>query len=766
MRLQLHLTAAASLVMALATPLVALRAANPSGSFGPRITAAVAGRITDRAGEPIVDVIVSITELGRSARTDRDGRFRLSGLPSGRYTVSVRRIGYASVARVVDVAAVSVTLDIALEAGVVRIEPVNVTSMRAPIASAASPLATSILTGEQVHPDGGISLAHSVAQLAGVRNVSSGQQVGKPMIRGLFGPRVLVLTDGSRLEDYSWSNEDGPSLDARLAQRVEVIRGPASVLYGSEAIGGVVNVIPADLPSSADGSKFHRTGLEAYGGSNNTELGTAGMIEGAQGRYGFRATATGRFALDVQTPRGKLQNSSFWAFNSESAFGIDNAHGSTVIRGAHYGGEFHLLESKGPEAGDSTGGPVRQTLDDRLQVTNNYVVSSGLRFETKAQYQRHALTEVSDDCQPAPGQTTCAKVKDQQAFGLVLNTGTVDLLAHHSTGDHVTGTVGISGMYQLSGTSGPIFLVPGATTSAGGIFAFEQVAFGSVSLVGGARADARRLSSDASPALALAADSRNWSNASGDVGIVIHALPELSLVANLGTGWRAPTLFDLYTNGPNVGDARYEIGSPALRAERDHSVDGGLRWMSNRARGEVTVFRNTVNDFIYTAPTTQTISGLRVFRHQQTNARLTGAEFSASVDLADPLAVRASYDFVNGTDAATGVALPFMPPPRTILGIDLHSARLGWATRASVGAELEINATQMRLAPSDVASNGYTLLNLNFSMERMVRARPIRFGVDVRNATNTSYTDFLSRYKSFAYGPGVNLIFKATAGDF
>ena len=490
------------------------------------------------------------------------------------------------------------------------------------------------------------------------------------------------------------------------------------------------------------------------------------MIEGAQGRYGYRAMATGRFALDVQTPKGKLQNSSFFAVNGEGAFGINTAHGSTVFRGAHYGGEFHLLEAGGPEAGDSTGGPVRQTLDDRVQVTNNYVVSNGLRFETKAQYQRHALTEVSDDCQPSPGQSSCTKVKDQKAFGLVLNTGTLDLLAHHAVGDHLTGTVGVSGMHQLSSTSGPIFLVPGATTSAGGIFAFEQLGLGPVSVVGGVRADTRSLSAHATPALALAATSRNWTNASGDVGLVVRALPALRFVANLGTGWRAPTLFDLYTNGPNAGDARYEIGDPALTSDRDHNVDGGARWNSNRVRADVSVFHNTVNDFIFMAPTAQTISGLRVFRHRQADARLTGAEFSASVDIAEPLTVRASHDFVNGTDATTGLPLPFMPPPRTIVGANFHTAQLGWASRAAIGGELEFNAAQHRLAPSDVPSNGYALVNLAFSMERVVKARPIRFGVDVRNATNASYTDFLSRYKTFAYGPGVNLIFKATAGEF
>ncbi|MEP6991154.1 MAG: TonB-dependent receptor [bacterium] len=730
-----------------------------------RVAADVTGRIVNRAGSPIGDVTVTMPELARAASTTADGRFRFDAVPAGRYTIAARRVGYHASARAITLAEGTIDLTVTLDPGAQVIEPVNVTAIRTPTIAAASPLATSILTGDQVHPDNGISLAHAVAQLAGVRNVSTGQQVGKPMIRGLFGPRVLVLTDGSRVEDYSWSDEDGPSIDARLAQRIEVIRGPASVLYGSEALGGVVNVIPGELPYSADGSRTRRGSLEAYGGTNNTELGTAGMIEGSQGRYGFRGLATGRFAMDVHTPRGLLQNSSFFAVNGEGAFGINDAHGNTTIRAAHYGGEFHLLEASGPEAGDSTGGPVRQTLDDRVQVTNNHVVGSNLRFESKAQWQRHALTEVSDDCQPAPGQTTCVKVKDQQAFGLVLNTGTLDLLGHHSLGEHLAGTVGVSGMYQMSSTSGPIFLVPSATTTAGGVFSFEQLTFGALSLVTGLRADTRSLSSDASAPLALAADKRSWSSMTGDVGLVVRPMQELSLVANFGTGWRAPTLFDLYTNGPNAGDARYEIGNPNLNTERDHSIDGGIRWASDRARAEATVFQNTVDDYIFTAPTSQTIGGLQVFRHTQGDARLTGAEFSASLDVLDPLTVRASHDFVNGTARATGLPLPLMPPPRTILGANLHASRLGWAERAYLGADVEINQTQTRLDANDVPSRGYTLLNLNLGMERVVHARPLRFDVDIRNATNATYQDFLSRYKRFAYGQGVNVIFKVSTAD-
>src|SRR5204862_2588008 len=133
------------------------------------------------------------------------------------------------------------------------------------------------------HAEGGVSLAHSIERLPGVRSVTSGKEIGKPMIRGLFGPRVLVLTDGSRLEDYSWSDEDGPSVDARIAQRIEVIRGPASVMYGSDAVGGVINVVPEELPDARARGAFARGGAELYLGTNNAEVGSVLHAEGASG---------------------------------------------------------------------------------------------------------------------------------------------------------------------------------------------------------------------------------------------------------------------------------------------------------------------------------------------------------------------------------------------------------------------------------------------------------------------------------------------------
>jgi outer membrane receptor protein involved in Fe transport len=719
--------------------------------------------VIDRAGAPVPGATVTLVELHRATASDEGGRFRFAGVPRGSLTLSARRIGFAAGAATVVVANTSVTVDVVLPSGAQRIEPVNVTATRAPTSPLTAPLSTSVLTGDQVDREGGVSLAHSVSSLSGVRNVSTGQEIGKPMIRGLFGPRILVLADGSRLEDYSWSDEDGPSIDARIAQRIEVIRGPASVLYGSDALAGVINVVPADVPSASGNDRVRNGAAEAYVGSNNLELGSALMAEGAQAKYGWRVMGTGRFSQNYQTPTGSMPNSSFWAFNGEGAFGFHGDQSSTTIRAAHYGGEFHLLETTGPEPGDPNGGPVRQVSDDRLQATNEYTVG-GLRLETKAQYQRHSLAEVSDDCVPAPGQTTCVKVKDQQAFGLVLNTGTLDVMAHHGGGGPLTGTIGVSGMLQGSSSSGPIFLVPSATINSAAAFAFEQLALGPIDLVAGVRGDSRHLSSDAEAQINRAADSRSWSMATGDAGIVYHPASHVAVVANYGIGWRAPTLFDLYANGPNLAEARFEIGDPSLRTERSKNLEGDVRWESDRVHADVAVYQNTVDNFIFITPTQATQNGLQIFRHVQSDARLTGMDASIEDRVTDRLTLRASHDFVNGDERPSGTPLPLMPPPRTTIGAELGLGTLGAWSAVSVGSDVEIDQTQTRLNPNDFSTKGYALLNVDASATHTWRGRPVRLNLGVRNMLNTTYRDYLSRFKTFANAPGINVLLKASVG--
>src|SRR6266511_3211001 len=328
----------------------------------------VSGRVVDQSGSPI-PAAVQLVELHRTTLAGSDGAFALPEVPAGRYTLVVRHLGFTPVVRAVEVTSgAAPRLNIVLEPAPFEVEPITVTAARAPLANLSSPLPVASLGPDALRREQSVSLAHALAALPGVRVLGTGEQIGKPVIRGMSGARVLVLEDGSRLEDYSWSDEDGPSVDARLAQRVEVIRGPASVLYGSDALGGVVNVIPEELPDANGGPRTLRTGFELAGASNNAELDAGARLEGAGGAWGWRVFAIGRRAASLHTPAGELDNTGFGALSGEAAVGVRGGRGNTTLRYTRYGGEFKLLEAEGPPAGGGAEeeGPERKLSDDRV----------------------------------------------------------------------------------------------------------------------------------------------------------------------------------------------------------------------------------------------------------------------------------------------------------------------------------------------------------------------------------------------------------------
>ena len=724
----------------------------------------LSGVVTDRAGHPIAGAVVVVSELHRVALTGPDGRFVVPDVPAGRYFVIARRIGYSPAAHQVTTGATA--LKIALEPATLFVEPVTVTATREPAAELASPLPGAALSEEGLRREGTVSLAHALEALPGIRTLSTGGQIGKPVIRGLAGARVLVLDDGSRLEDYSWSDEDGPSVDARLAQRIEVIRGPASVLYGSDAIGGVVNVIPEELPDASGGeggASRLRSTLDVYGATNNAEVGVAGRLDGASGPWAWRAAAIGRLAGNLHTPAGELDNTGFSALNGAATLGLRSARGSTTLRYTRYGGEFKLLEAEGPATGE-TGGPERKLSDDRVQLAGDYLLG-GVRLETKAQWQRHSLIEVSDTATSPSGAPL-----EGTAFDLLLNTLTVDVLAHHTLGTRVRGILGASGFYQTNDTRGRIPLVPDARARSAAVFAFEEAGLGRVSVLAGGRIDRRRLTADSNAALGVPDETRDYTALSGTLGVVYRPAAAVALTANLGRAWRAPTLFELFSNGPHLGEARYEIGDPGLEPEAGTNLDAGVRWQGARVRVELAGYRNAIGRFIYITPTDSFVhvtptDSLRAYRYQHANAQLLGGEAAVEVEVAAPLTLRARADAVRGTNRATNEPLPLVPPARAALGAELHGTGLSWADRAYAGAEVEAATRQTRLDPLDIPTGGYTLLNLSAGFVRPLLGRICHVDLAVRNATNVSYRSFLSRYKEFALDPGRNVVLRLSLGE-
>ncbi len=721
------------------------------------------GQVTDGQNQPIEGVEVLLPELSREAFTGVDGRFSLPSIPPGVHSVVFRRLGYDTKVEELTLPA-GTPVRVTLASTPFELPGFTVTATRRPLATSSSPLPATILSGAELRRSQSVSLSKTVENLPGVRTLSTGEQIGKPVIRGSAGAGVLVLENGMRLEDYSWSDEDGPSVDARLADRVEVIRGPASVLYGSEALGGVVNVIPEAVPEARGGEGFVHRSAEAYFATNN--LGTGGVLtfEGASGPWGWRATGIGRFAEDLHTPGGKLENTGFFAVNGEGALARRGPWGRATLRYSRYGGEFRLLEAGGPPPGAEEGaeeGPERKTSDDRIQFVGNFPLASDMVLETKAQWERHWLQEVSDELGPGgPGTQTEVPV-----FDLLLNTSTADALLHHSLLPGVRGTVGMSGEYQSNDTRGVVPLVPDATGMNGALFALENVGAGPVNVLAGARLDLRRLRTPGNATLQVAKQTLDYTAATWSLGTVLRLDSRLSLTANVGRAWRAPTLAELFSYGPRLGEARFDIGDPGLEPEKSLSLDAGLRWSSGRVRAEASAYRNRISDFIYTEPTQEEQGGLRVYRQRQASAVLKGGEASLRVQVASPLTLEASGDFVRGTNEDLDQPLPLMPPPRGLFAAEVRSSTLPRVETGYFRAEAEVVGKQTHLAPSDYATDSYSLLNLEGGVELPISGHHVRMELRVRNALDKAYKDFLWRYKEFALDPGRDVIFRVST-DF
>lgn len=762
-------------------PYVAL----PVAALSPRVPAALAhatsssvaamgdtlrGTVVDSGGAPIADVSVSLEELGRRVSTSRDGAFLFVNVPRARQTLAVRRVGFASLARQVFVNGTT-TISLTLESTALHLEAVTVTATRAPIAPLASPLATDALSGERLRREHEVSLAQALEGLAGVRDLSTGQQVGKPVIRGLTGPRVLVLDDGLRLEDYSWSDEDGPSVDSRMAERIEVIRGPASVLYGSDAIGGVINIVPDELPDARGEKSFVSGAAEAYGATNNGEVGGVLRAEGGRGALGFRATAIGRHAGNFHTPRGNeetptgdIYDTGYGSLNGEIAVGYHGDRNAATIRYERYGGDFGLLDGP-PVPEDNESGPLRRLADNRLQGTTSWQLNESARLQTRSQYQRHSLKELVGDSRTGD---------DTPSFDLLLQTFTTDVLLQHDHGGWLTGTIGISGLYQDNRSMGVFPLVPKARTTNGAAFAFEQATFGRWSFLAGARGDAHHIGADANTELQLDAQTRNTSAFSGDVGAVFRPLAHLAFAANVGRAFRAPTLYELFTNGPHLGEGRYEVGIASAVPEQSLNTDLSVRWESGRFRGEIAAYRNRIDHFLFVEPTgsSATVENdeggedtLPVYQYKQTSrATLTGIDVSAEVEATRLLTVRGRFDYVRGNNEATASPLPLMPPARGDFEAELHTASGSASNRAYVMAGTQLVSKQNRLGQFDTPTDGYALLNLGAGAGRQLGGREFFLDLRLRNATNKRYSNFLSRYKTFAYEPGRNLIVRVSTG--
>ncbi len=602
---------------------------------------------------------------------------------------------------------------------------------------------TAQLSGAPLRRSQGASLGETLEQLPGIRSLSMTSGIGKPVIRGLTNNRVVTLANGQRTETQQWGHDHSPNVESADAERLEVVKGPASVLYGSDALGGVVNVVRRALPYADGTASTVRGRLSTAWNSANQSPSATLVGEGAHGGLGWRLTGTGRRASNLRTPSGIVANTGNVTGYLESVVGWRDRSHDTQLSASVRDEAIRIADNPRTTPG----------YDGRQRIrTQRVTIESNLRgAEHRLQIQ--GGWEENRRAEYANART------DDVTLGLLSRTFTGFTNWHHTPWQGVTGVVGAAIQHTTFRTFGQQTLIPDSRAATLGLYVLEQRTLGQWSLSAGARHDWRRLTTPGNAVLALTAASRHFNALTGTLGAVYRAEAPVSLAINVARGFRAPSASDLFANGFHEGTRAFEIGRADLRVESSLNTDVGLRLRSSRASGELTGYVNSIRDYIYLAPVGIPGMALDSLRVEQGHARLLGAEAAFAISLGMNLTVQVNADLVHARNTSDGSALPFIPPFRA-------TSALRWDARApgpSLSLSAEWNARQTRTFRADYAPPAWTAVHASAGFSRMTARGLVHVDLAVRNLLDARYRDFMSRYKEFADAAGRAFVIRFSA---
>ncbi len=778
-------TSLAALTLSVAATPCALAAQDPAHGATRHVHGIVEDSIFGRAlrgAEVTIATLANGTaDLVRRARTDDNGRFDFRDLPAATVRLSVRAVGFLPDSR---------TVDLTVGDRLLTVHLVVATTVLQEVAVRADTLAerlgrvtaTNTLDAAALAATRGQTLGETIKNLPGVALIQFGPSIAKPVIRGLNSQRVLVMNAGLRQEDQQWGTEHAPNIDSFDASSVTVVRGAATVLYGADALGGVVRVDRAVVPDT--GGVHGDVALNAF--SNSRQGALSAGVQGSNlslpiiGRTGYRLRLTSRVAGNGAAPDYFLSNTGFRELNGSLALGSTRRWGSTellvsrfgtelgVLRQAHVGNADDLQRAMTTEPRDSAfsygiGRPNQQVTHTTARLRTVLSLPSAQELEVVYGFQYNHRREY-DNHGPL-------RFRDEPAFNLKLFSNSLDVRWTHPRARGWRGTIGTSAIAQGNQTLGKAFLIPGYDLWQGAIYAQEELAVGRLSITAGARGDAIRQTTIAYSDLGIRspAGTRSWSDVSGSLGAAYLLADGLDLNVRVARAWRPPTVNERYAQGVHHGTAQYELGDASLNAERSHGIETGVRYSGRSLTIDAAAYRNGIAGFMYLQPTqpVQTIRGaFPGFRYAQTDARLSGVELSSSWTPHARVQLRVSGTLVRGTDKLNGGALYDMPADRVSFSLRTMGRR------ASIGSWF-IGGGALLVRQQDGVPDGtvYTLPTAGYGLLHFetgatgwsIAGRRLDVSLSVNNALDTRYRDYLSRYRLFVNDAGRDVVLRLTA---
>ncbi|WP_309640079.1 TonB-dependent receptor domain-containing protein [Flavobacterium sp.] len=696
----------------------------------------VSGTVTDAKSQPIKGVTVNVPEIHKGTTTDENGKYTLNNLPNGNLKLTFSFIGFATQNKIISLEQKETVLDISLEEKAFQMDEVIVSTAFNKLQS-QNVMKVEHASMRSLQQKGTSTLIEGLATIPGVSQVSTGTSIGKPVIRGLSGNRVLVYSQGVRVENQQFGDEHGLGLNDAGVESVEVIKGPASLLYGSDALGGVLYFNPEKFAEPQTFKANFSQKLFSNTLGSNTSLGLKTSTE----NWKFSARGSYNTHSDYKIPNGdRVTNTRYNESDFKTGIGYSNAKFSSVLRYNYNKLDLGIPENGIAEQTSSkkTAFP-KQGVFNHLLSWNNIVYFKNSKLDVDLGYIENDRSEFEDS--------------DVASLHMKLKTFNYDAKFHLPKFGKIESIVGIQGMHQTNSNSGEEYLIPDATTNDFGVFGTFNYEWKSNVIQAGLRFDNRKITSIAHGISgdegSFDAIKKSYDSFNAALGYKTNLQQDLTFRLNVASGFRAPNLAELTSNGVHEGTNRYEIGNANLKTEQNIQTDINLEYNNSHFEFFANGFYNHINHYIYAAPAGTVIDGNDVFDYIQNNAMLYGGEIGLHFHPhpLDWLHLESSFENVTGKKQ-NGDYLPLIPANSWSNTIRTEFNVKKWLTDGFATLNAVYTFDQNNVSGFETRSNDYTLVNLGFGGKIHFGKTALDVNLNANNLLNKTYIAHLSRLKT------------------
>jgi len=703
----------------------------------------IKGIVTDTDKQPLPGTTIFLTELNKGTTTNQTGEFLITNLPTGKVKIQFSFIGYNTQIKTIDVLSGENILNVQLTTSIIQSQEVVISGGYVS-SQHENAVKIDVLKSKDISLSGTPNFMESLTKVPGVDMIAKGQGVSKPVIRGLSMNDILVLNNGVRIENYQFSENHPLGIDDNDVDRIEVIKGPASLLYGSDAIGGVLNFIKEKPAPIGKIIADYQMQLHSNTLGMSNSLGLKGSSEHLFGglRVGNKTHADYKQGGGDYIPNSRFNE---WSVSANS--GYTGKIGTFKVFYDYFKQDLGmtvpdvipLITEQG-----RTNDIWYQDLEHQLLSTQNSLYLGKFKWQINAAYQ-NALRKL---------QTTL----DVPFVEMNLNTITYESKLYLPSSEKSEYIIGFQGMSQTNrnlNNRASQFLPDADVNNFGGLALAKYTFFKKITIQGGLRYDVYKTATYALGTEGTesyqAPVSKDFSSLNSSVGAIYSVTEKLMFRANFAKAYRVPNLSELTSNGMHGN--RYEVGNNQLNPENAYETDLSMHYHGVFLSFDLAGFYNQINNYIFISPTIDTTSaGVDIYRFSQTNAKLYGGEAGIHFHPKSLpwLHLQGTYSSVIGKQE-NGNYLPFIPSHKFRYEIRAERKKLIFLKYPAIKLSALTALKQDNPSPYETETDGCTLINLSFNTDIIVFKQTLVFGISVNNLFDTKYYDHLSTLKPLNY---------------